>query len=164
MTAWRARVRRLVAAWAGERVLPVGGVARDRRLLEQVLGGSSDPGRVLVVGAGLPVRQALPARYVDVAGTSPHAAEVTVCSSARTPHSLPAARYDTVVVTSTGEDWEGRVTAVGGSCRPGALVLVLERDGWRPEGPELTALGRLGEVRVAGARGRHRLWSVAVPA
>jgi len=127
----RALLRELASRVLGDRPAPVGGVARDRRLLRRAL-RRADVGRVLVVGPGLALRQALPGAQIDVAGTSPHSAEVTVCSVAIGRGSLPARRWDTVVVTEPGADLRARLEAVREACRPGGRLLVLDRDGLDP--------------------------------
>ena len=68
----RQLLRRVASKWIGERAIPVGGVASDRRLLRRVLEGRS-VGRVLVIGRSLAARQALAPMQIDVAGTSPYA-------------------------------------------------------------------------------------------
>lgn len=148
----RDAVRQVAARRLGERPAPVGGVARDRRLLRRALAPES-AGRVLVVGPGLATRQALPGRHVDVAGTVPHHAEVTVCSLVAGPGSLPEGRWDTVVIAEPGPDLPGRLDAARRACRPGGRVLVLERTG-----VEGTALSEVATVTGVLGRGRRRLW------
>lgn len=152
----RQLVRDLAARVIGERAAPVGGVARDRRLLRRALGHRT-PGRVLVVGPGLAVRQVLPGLHVDVAGPLPHL-EVTVCSSVDAPGSLPPARWDTVVVTDPGRDLAGRLAAVRTACRPGGRVLVLDRTG-----DVEPVLARVADVEGHVGR-RPRVWTAAVRA
>lgn len=157
----RELVRRLAERWVGERAVPVGGVARDRRLLRRALSGAP-AGRVLVVGPGLAARQALPQASVDVAGTVPHMAEVTVCSAATGARSLPADRWDTVIVSDPGADLPGRMAAVRSACRPGGRVLVIDRSGWAADGPEARALTAAVTVTAVTGRGRHRVWTARV--
>ena len=137
----RTRVREALGRLTGERPLPVGGLADERRLLRHVL----DPvtaGEVLVVGPSLSVRQVLGDRPVDVAGTVPHRPEVTVCSTADRPRSLPAARWDTVVLTGPDAAAAPRLEAVQRACRPGGRVLVLTAG----EGLQLGALGHVEQA------------------
>ena len=152
----RERVRHLAGRLLADRAVPVGRVARDRRLLRQVLTG--DPGRVLVLGPGLAVRQVLPRARVDVAGTSPHVPEVTVCSTAQGPRSLPTARWDVVVVPELGPDPQARVQAATAACRPGGRVLLLDREGWPPDNPVPAALARDADVRTVVLGRTDRLW------
>lgn len=148
----REAVRRLAERFIGERAAPVGGVARDRRLVRRTLAGEP-VGRVLVVGPGLAVRQALPGAVVDVAGTSPHSEEVTVCSPALDAGSLPPLRWDTVIVTDPGPDLSRRLAAVRPACRPGGrLVLVSAADDAVPVG---------FDVRVAMRHGGRGSWVTA---
>lgn len=149
----RDAVRERVGRHAGDRRLPVGSVARDRRLLSRAL-RHVPAGRALVVGPGLAVRQALRRAPVDVAGTSPHAEEVTVCSLVLGAGSLPPARWDLVVVTDPGSDLRRRLDAVRPACRPGARLLLLGRtEDAAPDGLLVT--------RTLARSGR-RVW-VAVP-
>lgn len=150
----RERVRALASRLFGERPLPVGDVARDRRVLRRVLTGRP-PGRVLVVGRGLPVRQALPGVAVDVAGTSPHLAEVNVCSSVTSTGSLPRNRWDTVVVSEPGPDPAGRLQAVVAACRPGGRLLLLDRTGWVPALPS----DDRSLLQVVHEGRSHRVWA-----
>ncbi len=148
---FRTRVREVLGRLTGERPLPVGGLADERRLLRHVLDPAT-AGAVLVVGPSLSVRQVLRDRAVDVAGTAPGAPEVTVCSTADRARSLPLARWDTVVLTGPDAAAAPRLRAVQRACRPGGLVLVLEPD----RGDDLLApLTALGDVeRVVRGRGR----------
>lgn len=157
----RRLVRDLAGRWLGERAAPVGGVARDRRALRRALGGR-EVGRVLVVGPGLATRQALPGARVDVAGTSPHMLEVTVCSTASAAGSLPANRWDTVIVADPGTDLPGRLQAVVPACRAGARLVVIDRDGWAADAPEVRALAAAADITGILGRRRHRLWLAQV--
>jgi hypothetical protein len=158
----RELVRETAARVFGERPAPVGGVARDRRLLRRALAGN-DPGVVLVVGPSLATRQALPGRPVDVADTVPYP-EVTVCSAVAGPGSLPEARWDTVVVAEVGPDPAARLAAVRAACRPGARVLLLDDTGDDATGPGPAALAAVARTgRPLGRRGRRRLWPADVP-
>jgi hypothetical protein len=124
------RTRRLLrwaaARWIGDHVVPVGGVAGDRRLLRRGL--SFPVGRALVVGHSTAARQAMRGSHVDVAGTNPHAAEITVCSMVRDPGALPPRRWNTVIVTDSTVNLGQRLHAISPACLPGARLLVLERD------------------------------------
>jgi hypothetical protein len=119
-------IRTLAARWIGERPIPIGGVAKDRRLLRRALRGRS-VGRVLVIGSSVAVRQALPDVDVDVVGTSPHALDVTVCSAVGGVHSLPRARWDTVIFSQPGPELPDRLSAVIPACRPYARLIVMSR-------------------------------------
>ncbi len=103
--------------------VPIGRVARHRRLLRRALSGGP-VGRVLVVGPWRSVRQAFPAADMDVAGTSPHTRQVTVCSDVRAPGCLPSRRWDTVIV-SDQVHLSDRLRAVQPACRPGARVVLI---------------------------------------
>lgn len=154
-------LRALASRCLGDRAAPVGGVARDRRILRRALRGRA-AGRVLVVGSGLAARQALPACRLDVVGTNPHAAEVTVCSTASGVGSLPSARWDTVIISDPGHDFVERIRAVRSACRPGARLLVLDRAGWDREAPEPRALAEVATITQVLGRQRHRLWLAEV--
>ncbi len=158
----RALVRELAGSWLGERAVPVGDVAANRRLLRRAL-STLDLGSVLVVGAGLAARQALPSVEVDVAGTSPHMHEVTVCSRVDGSASLPAARWDTVVVLDPGADLRGRLRAVLPASRAAGLLVLLDRAAWSEDGPELRALREQTRVVAVHGGGRRRLWIAEVP-
>lgn len=148
----REAIRRIAERYVGERAAPVGGVARDRRLVRRTLDGQP-VGRVLVVGPGLAVRQALRGAVIDVAGTSPHSEEVNVCTPALDAGSLPSGRWDTVVVTDRGPDLSRRLAAVRPACRPGGrLVLVGSADDPPPSGLD---------VRSTVRRRGRRSWVVA---
>lgn len=153
-------LRRLTRRAAGrllrERPIPVGAVARDRRLLRHHLPPES-VGRVLVVGSSLAARQAWPRATVDVAGTSPYAAYVTVCSHLDGPASLPAARWDTVVVTEVDQGLAERLRTLGPACRPQARLVVLQDDDDTVQGT-MAALGQVAELpQVCRRRGRALL-------
>jgi hypothetical protein len=149
----RARVARLL----GDRPLPIGNVARDRRLVRRALGGRF-LGRVLVVGPGRAVRQALPDVGVDVAGTDPHALDVNVCSAVHGTGSLPPERWDTVVVRDCGSDVAARFAAVVPACRPRATLIVFDPGGGRASSTAAGALAQVAVVRSVIGRGEHRLW------
>jgi hypothetical protein len=146
---------RLLGRWLGERAVPIGGTARDRTLLRRALGGSQ-AGRVLVVGPGLAVRQALPLNEVDVAGTSPYSAEITVCSAVRTVGSLPSQRWDTVVVTDTSAHLDERLRAVAPACRASARLLVLGGTEQALAG-QLSAISEVASVEDVLILRGHRL-------
>jgi hypothetical protein len=116
----------VAARWIGDHVIPVGGVAGDRRLLRR--GVTFPVGRALVVGPSTAARQAMRASSVDVAGTNPHAAEINVCSTVSDPGALPLGRWDTVVVTDFTVNLQRRLQAIAPACLPGARLLILERD------------------------------------
>jgi hypothetical protein len=156
MSKVRQLVRRLLGRWLGERPIPVGGVARDRTLLRRALGGT-DAGRVLVVGPGLAIRQALPFNEVDVAGTSPYSSEINVCSAVRTVGSLPPQRWDTVVVTDSGAHLDERLRAVAPACRASARLLVLGRTEQALPG-QLSAISEVASIEGMLISQSHRLW------
>jgi hypothetical protein len=156
----RERARDTAARVFGERAVPVGGVARDRRLLKRALSGG-DPGDVLVVGPSLAARQALHGRQVDVADTVP-SPEVTVCSAVRVSGSLPPGRWDTVVVADPGPSPQGRLAAVREACRPGARVLLLDHCGDDATAPGPAALAAVAHPGKPLGRGRRRLWPAEV--
>jgi hypothetical protein len=143
----------------GDRPLPVGRLARDRRLMRRALRGRAR-GKVLVVGPGTAVVQALPELAVDVAGTSPHQREVTVCSAVTRPGSLPPHRWDTIVVTDLA-DLPTRLTALVPACRTGGRLLVVDRFGWSDDAPEARALAQWAAVVEPVGR-RARLWVAEV--
>ena len=122
----RLLLRQAAGRWLRERAIPVGGVAADRRLLRRALPQES-LGRVLVVGSSLAARQAWPQTVVDVVGTSPYAADVTVCSHLDGPDSLPPARWDTVLVTETDRGLAERLQVLRSACRPQGRLLMLQR-------------------------------------
>lgn len=153
----RQHVRGVAARWVGERAIPVGGMARDRRLLRQALEGTS-VGRVLVVGPGLAVRQALPGAHVDVAGTS-RSAEITVCSDVRGENSLPRQRWDTVIVTDPGGDLGERLRAIQHACRRPAHLLVLDRtERATTAGAIMAALAEVASVEDRLVRRGRSVW------
>jgi hypothetical protein len=125
-TRTRRLLRRVAARWIGERVIPVGGVAGDRRLLRSGL--TFPVGRALVIGPSTAARQALRGSLVDVAGTSPHAADITVCSTVRDEDSLPRGRWNAVIITDSTVDLRRRLHAVAKACSPGARILILQRN------------------------------------
>jgi hypothetical protein len=161
--ALRELVRRAAARWVGERVIPIGGVAQDRRLLRRALAPATS-GRVLVVGPSLAARQALAGQPLDVVGTSPYAAYVTVCSSLHGPGSLPEARWDTVVVTQVDDALAERLRTVRPACRPGARILVLERHHDPADSEPMTAISSVASVQQVHLRRHRRLWVARVPA
>lgn len=118
MTSLRSRV---AAAVVGERRLPVGTVARERRLIRRAIG--ADVRAVLVIGPGLAARQALRAAVVDVVGLSPHAAEVTICSAALEAGSLPVRQWEAVIVSHV--DIGPRLEALRASCPAGTPVVMV---------------------------------------
>lgn len=156
-TAPRVLARELVSRLAGDRRLPVGGVARDRRLLRRAL-RDREPGAVLAIGTGVAVRQVLPLARVDVAGVIPHLREVTVCSRASGAGSLPPGRWDTIVVTEPGADLAARLAAAVPAARPRGRLLVLDRHRWTAEDPEPRALRAVGDVVQVVGRGAARVW------
>jgi hypothetical protein len=157
----RRLLRRAAGRWVGERLLPVGAVALDRRLLRRALPPSS-LGRVLVVGSSLATRQAWPEASVDVVGTSPYAREVTVCSHLDGPASLPEARWDTVVVTQVGEDLAERLRVLRPACRPQARLVLLERNGRADLTGTAAALREVAVLRQVHLRHSRRLWIAQV--
>lgn len=156
-------VRNVVARCLGERAIPVGGVARDRQLLRRALAGQA-VGRVLVVGPGLAVRQALPDVPIDVAGTSPHSAEVTVCSAARGGGSLPLERWDTVIIMESGTELPEQLDAVRPACRAAARLLIVERPGVDVNGSLAAALANVAAIRQVLGKRQRRLWVAEVRA
>jgi hypothetical protein len=146
----------------GERALPVGALARDRRLLRHALPPES-LGRVLVVGSSLAARQAWPGATVDVVGTSPYAAEVTVCSRLDGPASLPRARWDTVVVTEVSQGLTERLQVLGPACRPQGRLVLLERKGPTDLARPATALRQVAVLQQVHLRRSRRLWIAQVP-
>lgn len=141
----------------GERRLPVGNVALDRRLLRRALGEHAG-GSVLVVGPGLAARQAFPDAQVDVAGTSPHSAEISVCSAVDKPTALPPARWSTVIVMDLGADPAGRLGAARRACRDGGTLLVVDRIGWDEHSPEVAMLAGMAAVTRAVGAATRRAW------
>jgi hypothetical protein len=89
-----------------------------------------DPERVLVIGPPGAVRQALPNAQLDVVGTDPHDAAVTVVSEAMGAGSLPR-RWDCVVVTEAAPP-DARLVAAAHACRPGGLIAVATSDRRHP--------------------------------
>ena len=157
----RALVRRLAARWVGERRIPFGSVARDRRVLRRAL--RTEPvGRVLVVGHGLAARQALAPLAVDVAGTNPHSAEVNVCSAVRGADSLPPGRWDTVLISEHTSDFVEQLDAIRPACRPGARLYVLDRDGWDDQSPQARSLAAVGSVHKVVEGPRRHVWVTQV--
>lgn len=157
----RQGVRALAARLLGERAVPIGQVARDRRILRRALRGLP-VGRVLVIGPGLAARQAWPDARVDVAGTSPYSTEVTVCSTALGAGSLPPARWDTVVISAVGDDLSQQLAAVQPACRANARLLVLDREGSAGPAPHARALAEAASTTDVIARGRQRVWVAEV--
>jgi hypothetical protein len=130
--------------------LPLGRVADMRRLLRQGLG---DQTHVLVIGHHGPVRQAWPAARLDVVGTAPDRAEISVVSEAAGEGSLPR-RWSCVVVTEPAAP-EERLLAAGGACRPdGALAIVTPTPAEvsLPPGARLESVVRSRRVQVVVAR------------
>jgi hypothetical protein len=158
----RLLLRRAAGRWLGERPIPVGAVAGDRRLLRQALSAAS-LGRVLVVGGSLPARQAWSGATLDVVGTSPYAAEVTVCSSLDGPASLPEARWDTVVVTDVGQGLAERLQVLRRACRPQARLVLLERDPPPELAGSAAALRQVAVLQQVHLRRSRRLWIAQVP-
>lgn len=141
----RLLLRRTAGRWLRERAIPVGAVARDRRLLRRVVPVAT-LGQVLVVGSSLAARQAWgPA--VDVVGTSPHAAHITVCSLLDSPASLPPARWDTVLVTEVDDGLAALLETLRAAGRPQARLVLLRRDG-REVSDLLAALGPVAALRA----------------
>jgi hypothetical protein len=156
----RTLLSRVAARWIGERVIPVGGVAGDRRLLRTGL--TFPVGRALVIGPSTAARQALRGSHVDVAGTSPQAAEVTVCSSARDEDSLPRGRWNTVIITDSTVDRE-RLRAVAQACSPGARLLILRRDQQGKAWKDLAEVAELCTLEGTLERGTRRLVVARTP-
>ena len=152
---------RLIGPWVGERPLPVGGVARDRHLLRRAF-ARRPVGRVLVIGPALAARQALPAVKIDVAGTSPHRAEVTVCSAVRGVDSLPARRWDTIVITDPDEDLPARLRAILPACRPAAQLVVVDRGEPADQGARELAIQEVASIEKVLARHGHRAWVASI--
>jgi pimeloyl-ACP methyl ester carboxylesterase len=157
----RALIRRLAARWVGERRIPFGSVARDRRVLRRAL-GTEPVGRVLVVGHSLAARQALAPIAVDVAGTNPHSAEVNVCSAVRGVGSLPPARWDTVLISEHASDLVEQLDAIRPACRPDARLLVLDREGWDDQSPQARSLADVSSVQNVVRGPRRRVWVTRV--
>lgn len=151
--------RKYAARWIGERPIPIGGVARDRRLLLVVL-DPTEVGSVLVVGSSVAARQALASIDVDVAGTNPHNNEVTVCSRVLEADSLPKSRWDTVIINSPGADLRERLRAVRPACRPSGRLLVLERGPRSAHPGHAVTLAELGAQVEVWARRHNCAWSV----
>jgi hypothetical protein len=163
MNSFVRRILRIAAArWVGERIVPVGGVARDRRLLRSVLAGE-DPGKVLVVGPNIAARQALRGRPVDVVGTSPYTQYVTVCSELRRVGSLPPRRWSTVILSAPGDELQARLERVLPACRPGARLIVLDRGAWAKDPGRKGAIESVAHIEQTFARGAHRVWSARLP-
>jgi hypothetical protein len=159
MTSSARRVLQTASArWVGERVVPIGGVARDRRLLRKVVAGA-DLGSVLVVGPSISARQALRGWPVDVVGTSPYATYVTVCSAMRHVTSLPTARWDTVILSAPGEELTLRLARVLPACRSEATLIVLDRGPWALDPDRATAIEAVARIDRTLVRGAHRIWS-----
>jgi hypothetical protein len=162
----RAVARTTAARLLGERALPMGAVATERRLVLQALSGQF-VGAVLVVGPGLAVRQALAGTHVDVAGTSPHNDEVTVCSRVQGPGSLPHRRWDTVIIAQRADaDLPGRLAAIAPACRPGARLLVMERadrSGIQRRNRPPEALASVADIRGHVGRPGRGVWLARVP-
>jgi hypothetical protein len=157
----RALIRRLAARWVGERRIPFGSVASDRRVLRRAL--RAEPvGSVLVVGPGLAARQALAPIAVDVAGTNPHSAEVNVCSAVRGAGSLPPARWDTVLISEHASDFVEQLDAIRPACRLGARLLVLDREGWDDQSPQARSLADVASVQKVVGGPRRRVWVTRV--
>ena len=98
----------------------LGRSARARRLLSESLAHRP---RALVVGPPHVVRQALPDAILDLVGTNPDDAGITVVSEALGPGSLPR-RGDCVIVTDRAPRWE-RLAAAAAACRSGGVLVVL---------------------------------------
>jgi len=149
----RLLLRRAAGRWLRERAVPVGGLAGDRRLLRRALPPAT-LGRVLVVGSSLAARQVW-GTSVDVVGTSPHAPYVTVCSLLDSEASLPAARWDTVVVTEIDDGLADRLQVLRTACRSRARLVLLQRGGRVDLTQLVAALGGVAVVqRVHHARQR----------
>lgn len=153
----RAAVRSVAGRLLGERAVPIGAIARDRRLLRRALRGHS-VGRVLVLGPGLAARQAWPDARVDVAGTSPYSPEVTICSEAVGGGSLPTARWDTVIISAAQDDLSEQLAAIQAACRPSARLLLLDHQGWDERTPEIRALADAASISCVLGKGRQRAW------
>jgi hypothetical protein len=160
-SALRMLIRQGASRWVGERAIPVGGVAQDRRLLRRALAPGTS-GRVLVDGPSLAARQALGGQPLDVVGTSAHAADVTVCSALQGPGSLPEARWDTVVVTRVDQHLAERLRALRPACRPGGRILVFERHARLGHGEPMAAIRAVASVQHVHVRGSRRLWVARV--
>jgi hypothetical protein len=162
MTSRTRRLLRWVAAhWIGDHVVPVGGVAGDRRLLRRGL--TFPVGRALVVGPSTAARQAMRGSHVDVAGTSPHAAEITVCSTVRDPGALPPGRWNTVIVTESTVDLRQRLQAIAPACLPGARLLILERDQRSRTANDHAQVAQLCALESTLERGSRRLLVARMP-
>jgi hypothetical protein len=158
-TTMRQMLRSWVGRVVGERPIPLGRVARDRRTLRRAL-APRPVGRVLVVGPGLAARQAFPNADVDVAGTSPHSTEVTVCSAVSGRGSLPPDRWDTIVISEPSGDLTELLRAIQPACRRGARVVLLHCPGaFVPD-----AAAADGVRLTRGTSGRLRdVWMTEVP-
>ena len=155
--AWARRARHPVAAARSlvRRVaegpgLPLGRTATERRLLRAAL---DDPERALVVGPVAAARQALPSARLDVVGTDPHRADVTVVSEAADRDSLPR-RWPCVVVTDPAAS-PGRLEAAAGAGLPGAVVALVRSARSGPvevPGTQVERTLQRGAVQVVVAR------------
>lgn len=144
-----ARVRKVA-----RRAMSIGRDTRDRRLLRRAV--ADDPGRVLVVGPSRAARRLF--GMVDVAGTDQYSTEITVCSAAVGAGTLPAGRWDTIVVTEPGRDLSARLDAVLPACR--ARLVIVER---RRHAPDVEQhLRARADVRGVVGGARRRVW-VATP-
>jgi hypothetical protein len=154
---------RVASKWIGERAIPVGGVASDRRLLRRVLEGRS-VGRVLVIGRSLAARQALAPMQIDVAGTSPYATEITVCSTVNGVDSLPRARWDTIIFTDAGRNLSRQLAAARQACRVGARLIILDCGLPMADEDVATTLTEVASIEELLVHRGRRLWLARVPA
>jgi hypothetical protein len=113
-------VRRLGHRLATAPGLPLGRIARMRRLLETAVSGQE---RLLAIGLQDAIRRVWPSAVIDVVGTDPTLMEVNVVSDALGEGSLPR-RWECVVVAEH-EPTSERLAAAAGACLPGGLVVVV---------------------------------------
>jgi hypothetical protein len=118
---------------------------------------------VLVIGRSLAARQALAPMQVDVAGTSPYATEITVCSTVNGVDSLPRARWDTIIFTEAGRNLSTQLAAARQACRVGARLLILDCGVSMADENVATTLTEVASIeQLLEHRGR-RLWVARVP-
>jgi hypothetical protein len=158
----RRLVQALAKRWVGERPIPVGGLARDRVLLRRALGGAASV-RVLVVGPGLAVRQALTTAQVDVVGTSPYRSEVTVCSDLMRATSLPRARWETVIITTVEDNFAQQLPILVSACQPGGRMAVFQRTGAEQNLGYVSELASVATLEQVLLKGRRVVWLARTP-
>jgi hypothetical protein len=101
---------------------------------------------------------------IDVAGTSPYATEITVCSTVNGVDSLPRARWDTIIFTDAGRNLSTQLAAARQACRVGARLLILDCGASTAAENVAMALTEVASIEELLVHRGRRLWVARVPA